>query len=373
MERMKTISIAAVALAALALCAASGAQASDFKQFRDWFAACDNLRNCSAYGFDSEFLGGGNSYLRLERGGAADAPVKITITAEVPKGSKFTLRFDDPDLPGLPTEPQTGEEIDGSDDARRVTVSATEELIHSLRKAERILVTRENPPGRTLKDDEKLSSISMSGASAALLWIDDQQKRLDTTTALIRRGAKSPGSMPPQPRPPVIVAAKPAPDAKTPKPSPDLLARARKACDGDANSGGVLAKFEEAYSLAAGLFLYSYSCPEMSGAYNMNSVYFIAPAGPPQAARIVSFRWPVQVGDAEHDGEAITATNSSFDPQTMTLGTFSKGRGIGDCGTEENWVFDGKTFRLAKLKLMSECKGVLSEDWPLVYRAGVKR
>lgn len=68
--------------------AVAPAFASDFKQFRDWFAACDNLRNCSAYGFDAEFLGGGISYLRIERGGAADAPVKVTVTAEVPKGSK---------------------------------------------------------------------------------------------------------------------------------------------------------------------------------------------------------------------------------------------------------------------------------------------
>ena len=85
------------------------ATASEFKQFRDWYAACDNLRNCSAYGFDTELLGGGISYLRIERSGAPDAAAKISITAEVPNGSKFKLRFNDPlRLPGLPSEPQTG-------------------------------------------------------------------------------------------------------------------------------------------------------------------------------------------------------------------------------------------------------------------------
>ena len=337
---MKRSSLVLAVLAGAAMPAA----ASDFKQFRDWFAACDNLRNCSAYGFDAEFLGGGISYLRIERGGAADAPVKVTITVELPKGSTFTLHFD-PDLPGLPTGRRPAKEIEAATIAARDASPAADALIASLRKAEKILITRENPPGKTLKDDEKVSSISMSGASAALLWIDDQQKRLDTITALIRRGAKPASAVPPQPRPPVIVAAKAVPDAKTPKPSPDLLAKARKACDDDAK-----AKLEEVNSLAPGLFLYSYSCPDMSGAYNMNSVYFIVPAGQPQAARPVSFRWPAKIGDAEHDGEAITAINSSFDPQTMTLGTFSKGRGIGDCGTEESWVFDGKTFRLAELE-----------------------
>ena len=127
-----------------------------------------------------------------------------------------------------------------------------------------------------------------------------------------------------------------------------MLAKAPTACEGDTK-----AKFEEGDSLAAGLFLYSFSCPEMSGAYNMKSVDFIVPAGKPEAARAVSFRrWPVKVGDIVHDGDAVTATNSSFDPNSMTLNTFSKGRGIGDCGTEEAWVFDGKAFQLAELKLM---------------------
>ena len=166
-------------VAALTLCGVNAAQASDFKQFRDWYAACDNLRNCSAYGFDAEFLGGGLSYLRIERGGAPEAPVKVTITVDVPRGAKFTLRFDDPALPGLPKEPQTGEEYDGSDDGRRVAIPGSEALIDALRKAQKIVITRDNPPGRALKDDEKTSTISMSGAAAALLWIDDQQKRLD--------------------------------------------------------------------------------------------------------------------------------------------------------------------------------------------------
>ena len=36
------------AAALLALCATPAH--SDYKQFKDWFAACDNLRNCHTYG-----------------------------------------------------------------------------------------------------------------------------------------------------------------------------------------------------------------------------------------------------------------------------------------------------------------------------------
>ncbi len=41
---------------------------------------------------------------------------------------------------------------------RRVTIAGTEALIASLRKAEKIVITRDNPPDRTLKDDEKIST-----------------------------------------------------------------------------------------------------------------------------------------------------------------------------------------------------------------------
>ena len=354
--------------AAIVTLAAGAASASDYKQFRDWYAACDNLRNCSAYGMDTEFASGSFSYLRLQRGGAADAAVKVTITAQVPKGSTFTLRFDDPKLPGLPAEPLTGEDADGSDEARRVSLAASDALIDSLRKAQKIVITRANPPGGTLKDDEKVSSISMSGAAAALLWIDDQQKRLDTTTALVRRGSKPASAVPAQPTAPVIVAAKAAPDTKAPKPAAALVAKARKICENDPK-----AALDESVSLAPGLFLYSYSCPEMSGAYNMQSVYFIASAKEPQNARAVSFGWPVRISDIRQDGPAELATNASFDPKTMTLDTFNKGRGIGDCGTSESWVFDGKSFQLAELRMMVECRGVLPDDWPVLYRADVKR
>jgi hypothetical protein len=53
----------------------------------------------------------------------------------------------------------------------------------------------------------------------------------------------------------------------------------------------------------------------------------------------------------------------------MTLRTFNKGRGIGDCGDEESWIWDGKTFRLAEVKTMPHCRGVPGDDWPVIYRA----
>ena len=71
-----------------------------YKDFREWLAACDNLRNCSAYGFESVVTG--STYLRIERGGAPNAPVKITLAVFAEDDVTFTVRFNDASLPGLP-------------------------------------------------------------------------------------------------------------------------------------------------------------------------------------------------------------------------------------------------------------------------------
>ncbi len=63
------------------------------------------------------------------------------------------------------------------------------------------------------------------------------------------------------------------------------------------------------------------------------------------------------------------AVNPGFDEKTMTISTFNKGRGLGDCGTDEEWVWDGNVFRLARLRMMPHCRLILLPDWPVLHRA----
>jgi hypothetical protein len=48
---------------------------------------------------------------------------------------------------------------------------------------------------------------------------------------------------------------------------------------------------------------------------------------------------------------------------------FNKGRGIGDCGSTSDWVWDGRAFRMVGAKSMPECHGVAEADWAPLYRA----
>jgi hypothetical protein len=349
--------------------AALPAAAQDSKQFKDWTAVCDNLRNCAAYGFDVGRAGDVRAYLKVERGGGASDPVTITMSVDLVNAASYRLAFDDPALPGLPAGALTGKESEDSEYRRLVLTEAAsaDALIDSIRKAKAIVVTPQPKDGKKLNNGP--THVSMSGAVAALLWIDEQQKRIDTVTALIKRGPKPASAIPQQPRAPVIVAARPAREKAPTRHPSALIAKGRAQCGEDDPES----KLEAAYPLGAGQVLYEFSCPSMSGAYNFHQEYLIGPASHPRAVRSASFRWPIKIGDAAQEGPQTGLTNGAFDPKTMTLTSFDKGRGIGDCGNEEQWVWDGRAFRLALSRIMGECYGVPLEDWPVLYRAQVRR
>src|SRR5262249_2430317 len=166
-----------------------------------------------------------SAYIRVERSGAASAPARITIVAHVNEKTTVTLAFDDADLRGLPSGPIMFKR-DGPDSYGRLVIydpAMVEALAASLRKAQPLVLSRIDPPGSE-KSDPETSELSMSGAVAALLWIDEQQQRLGTTTALIRRGDLPPSTISPQPKAPVVRAAKPLPTDSAPKSLPPGVA-----------------------------------------------------------------------------------------------------------------------------------------------------
>jgi Protein of unknown function (DUF1176) len=51
----------------------------------------------------------------------------------------------------------------------------------------------------------------------------------------------------------------------------------------------------------------------------------------------------------------------------MSSTTRYKGRGLGDCGSSQNFVWDGTMFRLVEARVMGECRG--AADFLTVFRA----
>src|SRR5262249_41945223 len=243
-------------------------------------------------------------------------------------------------------------------DLKRVTIAepqAVAAALASLRKAKTLVVTRVDPAGAPPSDPVK-SEISLSGLAAALLWIDDQQKRVGTGTALIGRGDK-PAAAGPALRgvPGAGRAAGPGP-----KRAPAAVtAKARAACE-----DRKLGEPDDVARLDANTVMYSFVCTKLSGAYNFFNALVIEQAGKP--VRLAEFKFPREYGATDHDYSPI---NAGFDEATQTLSTFNKGRGIGDCGSTSDWVWDGQAFRMIRSKAMPECHGIGESDWPVIYRA----
>jgi hypothetical protein len=338
----------------------AGPASAEIKGFRDWIAACDNTRICSAYGFDADIAG--NAYVRIELDGAADAAARITVVVNAEEGVTFRLRFDDAVIGGLPPDAISGS-IGIDDDLKRLVVSnpeAVEPMLAGLRKAKKLIVTRVDPPGAT-PSDPVTSEISLSGMVAALLWMDDQQKRVGTVTALVGRGDKPAAAVPAPPAPPVVTTVKVPGGPSKRKPPAAVIAKARAICEDKK-----LNEAEDTTRLAGDEVMYWFPCRELSGAYNF--FYALLVDAPGKPVHQVEFKMPQGLANTNNAG-VETNMNPGFDDDSQTLSMLNKGRGISDCGTTSDWAWDGRAFQMIVLKSMPECKGVSPSDWPTLYRA----
>ena len=60
---------------------------------------------------------------------------------------------------------------------------------------------------------------------------------------------------------------------------------------------------------------------------------------------------------------------ANYDQAHLALSTYSKGRGIGDCGSSSTYQYDKNSnkFVLLEARLKVECDGDSGTDWPVVY------
>jgi len=190
--------------------------------------------------------------------------------------------------------------------------------------------------------------------------LPDQRRRLDTVTALIRKGDAPASSVPTAPALPVIAAAPAVTQTgmKNGTPLPDAvedLAKVRD-CRADTDFSPNFQYETQHYRLAADTVLWGVPC--FMGPYNTGYLYVLtdeAGASP----RIVSL---------PTTGEAMeTVINSDYSPATRRLDAFGKGRGMGDCGTAHQWIWTGQEFVLEHERLMEPCIGATADLWPVTW------
>ncbi|HZH43352.1 MAG TPA: DUF1176 domain-containing protein [Lysobacter sp.] len=321
-----------------------------YREFDDWLVACDNTGHCEARGLQDR---ADALALVLRRDAAAGAVPVLELRALADPHLPPAFAFDGR---AVPIDARDWfvhiEELDGADAywLRSRGIAAVHKFVDAARRAQRVGIAGEHAHG------------SLAGLNAALLFIDEVQGRVGTRGALLARGERDDGAVPP-PRPPPVLRASPwsgaQPEARDARrylqrlPSP-------ADCDDDATpADGTLVAISASEAIAL--------VPCLRGAYQTTYALYRGPRAAPERAR------PLTLVLDPLDGRRQPAllANVAYDPATATLRAHAKGRGLFDCGDRAEWVFDGRTFELADYRRQDRCGGTAPGDFPVLWRTRV--
>lgn len=328
-------------------------KAGVLKSFKDWAVGCDNIRSCIAVGMspDPDAMSG---YVKLSRSGEPDAAPTVEFVTwpddENAKAATPTIRLslDAHKAGGVPDGPLAGTD-DGDFVRLSLTADQTADFLAALRSAK--LVTIDLYDGAKRIGHQQ---VSLAGSSAALLYMDDEQKRIGTVTALAKPGKADASTMPPVPAAPVVAAQK---IAEMPDPLPAAPKSIGKPSEDDCGTGPAP---YAAFTLGDGAALWGVC--DSAGAYNVSYRFSIVRPDGNRPARFI-------VPGAKPEDDGVSLGNPYVADDGLTLGSFNKGRGLGDCGDAADWAFDGKAFQPLAYSYMDQCRGVMQEDWPVLYQA----
>ncbi len=309
-----------------------------------WLGACDNLLDCTLFGFSDDDAA--TLILALPHGRAASAtlvlrpahPLRVQALRLWPAdrhAAPLTLRPD--------PQADTGPPRFGLDPA------AAQALPAMLRAGGRLAVTLAGTLAGTgaataaQARPPSLAVIRLAGAGPVLDWIARTRRHmpLPSVAPMVAAGS-TPRRLGPGVPPPAVSSL--------------AVTRACLSQDAEGPDDGAAG-----YALSQRFLLWQIPCG--SGNFDRTSLFVLhdlesgvaAPAlfaTPPQVAS----RPPGMLVNAEigADGLSLTATEPS--------------RGLDDCGDVRRYRWDGARFRLSLARLMAACHGLAPEDWPAIYR-----
>jgi hypothetical protein len=324
--------------------------------FGNWTAVCNNANDCWAYATAEDF-GSGWVLLNYPAGPAGQVEVRVGDWSDTP--GPLRLSIDGQAIGAAATQ-----RSEGGDGAMIDRFDDLPDFIARLGQGRTLAVQSADP--------DSAPSISLQGAAAAFLWIDERQGRLGTTTALARRGDRRADSVPTAPALPIVGAA-PAVSQAGLSDDPILPAGLEalaqvKACraDMDWGNGAGVQKNDNVARLDGDTLLWSVLC--FRGAYNEGHRFFLT-GNEGQNPRPVLFRSTDQEGEDAGQDDDYILINAGYDPETRTVFSFSKGRGLGDCGAAYVWTWTGREFTLTEERVMQKCAGLWPDLWPTTWRS----
>ena len=324
---------------------AAGPQVGPIKAFGDWVVACDNVHACE---MTSLMPGDG-----MTSEGDEYSAVSLSLARRAGPAAMFDAEFQF----SVPKVTFARVQVDGRiiasgavrNDQLRFTGADATRIVDALVKGKRL----------TIGDsaDTLIGIVSLQGSTAALRFIDAEQGRADTVSAAVARGRKPATAAAAAPAVPVIPSVRPG---GKPAAIGASLVKTMGAESDCASEFGEAPPKVEGHALGGGRTLALLPCG--AGAYNFLTVPFVVIGGKPVLAQ-----FDVAPGMTASEAKMPMLVNAEWDPKTGRLSSYSKGRGLGDCGSAEDYVWDGTRFRLVEARQMIECRG--SVNWLTIWRA----
>ncbi|MDP5240224.1 DUF1176 domain-containing protein [Uliginosibacterium sp. 31-16] len=310
-------------LALVAALAASPASAGF--QHKDWELQCDNTRTCRAAGYQAEDGDSDPVSILITRAAGPSTPIEISVQVYSEQGVTGPLQL------------RAGKLL--IKDLKGDTASIASK--DSLPLVQQLL----NIDTATLRAGKSEWTLSLAGIKAVLLKMDEEQGRIGTPGALVRKGTKPESSVLPALPLPVIIAVTPLPARKA---DDGIGKRALKALSQDiaeqCNEGKEALANASTTRIDEHRLLLSVPCGV--GAYNSTALNWI-----------INDRAPGKPEGLEAEGD--------FDAGTGSISSAMKGRGIGDCWSMTSWQFDGKAFVVTEQSGDGMCRGFPGGAWQL--------
>lgn len=301
-------------------------------QFGDWTVACDNVRSCEAVAAFERGGSEGEWTIHVSRGAQAQSLPEVEAVPAFGDPIASRLRID-------------GRISQFGFDSEGRLIGHAGDLLTALARAREVEAIGD--------DGNVLGKFPVTGASAALRWIDDRQRRAETETALIASGPR-PASDVPLPPPLPRINQPPASNA-APRTITKVDVEAIRALgDCEADVPGL-----ETYRLDATHTVGIIGC--IRGAYQSAAmVVVIDEKGRWTPAPIER---PVPLPDDIEVSWRYQLTGAEFSTEDRLLREWAKGRGLADCGMSASWTWDGKMFRLTSYRSLDECRGAPPGIW----------
>lgn len=312
----------------------------------NWDLACDNTGTCRAAGY-GEVEYPAAILLTREAGKEASVSGKLVLDSELSVTRPVSLFLNGTSL---------GTVHLNSDGKGELSSAQLNALLKNVQSNNIIQVKYQQHEWR----------ISDLGMTAVLLKMDDFQKRVNTPSALVRKGNRSHAVLEPQPKPRIRAGQIPQSGAYTISPSlaeyeriMDVLYTASLNTLEDEDDicptiapetrqkEAEYARNIHIYPLNERQVLLTTRCH--NGVYQSTDLAAILNKDLNQVEVII--------GD-DYGGYADT-----FDPKTGELSGSFKGRGVGDCWISKTEVWDGKRFVLAEESTTGGCHGFTGGAW----------